>query len=295
MSSFSFQPITRVLVFGSILILGACRAESPTPNTSDSNASQEASNPGEAEEVQAFQQQRPTSAEDKHVLVAQRQELDETVWRQEVVAQQYEQALVQLWDALLDEGRVPDGDELSVLENLVRFNEMQIGSAGTKEQWDHGITVAPLNKNPRNLSESEWKGLVGLAKTQGYRIVQTEWHHAEFDMHDSGQARSKISMAIYARHTSGNERVVIRGNLEVIWRPRPDPKSIPVPDRIDTTDLEILRQQGSVAFEKVLTIDHASPSNRAGVQPIITYDLNDDGLSEILLVGSNELLWMICF
>ena len=291
MSSFSFQPITRVLVFGSILILGACRAESPTPNTSDSNASQEASNPGEAEEVQAFQQQRPTSAEDKHVLVAQRQELDETVWRQEVVAQQYEQALVQLWDALLDEARVPDGDELSVLANHVRFNEMQIGSAGPTEQWDHGITVAPLNKTPRNLSESEWKGLVGLAKTQGYRIVQTEWHHAEFDMHDSGQARSKISMAIYARHTSGNERVVIRGNLEVIWRPRPDPKSIPVPDRIDTTDLEILRQQGSVAFEKVLTIDHASPSNRAGIQPIITYDLNDDGLSEILLVGSNELLW----
>ena len=109
--------------------------------------------------------------------MAQRQELDETVWRQEVVAQQYEQALVQLWDALLDEGRVPDGDELSVLENLVRFNEMQIGSAGTKEQWDHGITVAPLNKNPRNLSESEWKELIGLAKTQGYRIVQTEWHH----------------------------------------------------------------------------------------------------------------------
>ena len=52
-----------------------------------------------------------------------------------------------------------------------------------------------------------------------------------------------------------------------------------------------MSRSGPTAFRKLLTIDHARPDARSGVQPIIAYDLNHDGLSEILLVGSNELLW----
>src|SRR5690606_36577022 len=44
-------------------------------------------------------------------------------------------------------------------------------------------------------------------------------------------------------------------------------------------------------FTEIFTVDHVDRQTPAGVQPVVLQDLNDDGLSEIILGGSNELYW----
>lgn len=270
-----------------LLILTGCRPNATS--TPDPSADSNVERPPTSSRATGSAK-RPDQAEDKHILVTQRRQLDDTVWSQEVLAQEYEQAIVRLWDQLLEEARVPDGDEFKIL-GQVRFDTIRLGKPGTQKQLDHGISIAPLNVQSNTLTPDNWRQLLDRFRSQGYRIVQTEWHHAAFDSNDKVAANSIVSMAIYARHESGNERVVIRGDLNIDWQPRSDRNSIPVPRTIDATDLEILRQKGPVAFRKVLTVDHARPDRRSGVQPVLAYDLNRDGRSELLLVGSNELLW----
>ncbi|MCP4193460.1 MAG: CRTAC1 family protein [Planctomycetaceae bacterium] len=231
----------------------------------------------------------PTAEVNKDGLASKRHQLDETVWNKEVVAQQYEMALVHLWDALLDQSRLPDGDELLVLQHLP-FDTITLGHAGETQKLDHGISISALNANASRILPADWKLLVGKARDEDYRLIQSEWHHATFDIDKDGKARSTISMALYATNAKKQERCVIRGNLVVNWQPRPDKQSVPIASSIDATGLQRLSRTGPGGFSKIHTVDHARPDTRSGVQPVIAHDLNGDGLSEILLVGSNELL-----
>ncbi|MCA9168254.1 MAG: CRTAC1 family protein, partial [Planctomycetales bacterium] len=70
-----------------------------------------------------------------------------------------------------------------------------------------------------------------------------------------------------------------------------DDSGIPLPDQVDASRLKLYTREGVPAFREWLTIDHAVAGNRSGVQPVLVQDLNDDGLSEIVLVGANELMW----
>ena len=81
------------------------------------------------------------------------------------------------------------------------------------------------------------------------------------------------------------------GDLQVVWQAERDAAGIPLPDTIDATDVKLYQRAGDPAFAEMLTVDHATAATRAGIQPVIVQDLNDDGLSEIMLGGCNELYW----
>lgn len=228
----------------------------------------------------------------KDDLARRRAELDETVWKNERLAQEYDQALVELWDDLLAQDSRSDGDKFAVLEDI-DFQSMQIGDLGTEQLMDWGIARVPLTAPNRKLSTTEWKAALRKLRDSGYRIVQTEWHQATFDPETDGQAaKSTVTMAIYVTHEGRGERLVVRGTLGVTWRSRSNSSPIhPVPQEILATDVEIWRRVGAVPFVEVLTVDRTQPPARSGVQPVLVNDLNGDGLAEIVLGGSNQLFW----
>jgi hypothetical protein len=222
-------------------------------------------------------------------LAQQRRERNETVWKSEVQAQRYERAIVRLWDQLLAEERKPNGDAYSVFRGL-GFNTISIGKPERSEEIDLGIRVHHFASSSDALTPAQWVELLKHFEQENYHIVQSEWHHAEFDPPGTQPARSKITMALYLDRHDPLERVVVAGNVRVVWRSEFDPEGIPVPDSIEAHDLSVWVRSGKAAFREVFTRDHAQPDTRSGVQPVIAHDVDGDGLSDLLLAGSNELL-----
>ncbi|MBW2233248.1 MAG: hypothetical protein JRH17_22930, partial [Deltaproteobacteria bacterium] len=76
--------------------------------------------------------------------IAHRQQLEETVWADEFVAQQYERTLVALWDALLRADRKGAPGAKSEIFASIDFDSLTIGTPNQIEALDHGIAVFEL-------------------------------------------------------------------------------------------------------------------------------------------------------
>jgi len=233
---------------------------------------------------------RPSSLE---AWRAQRTRLDETVWADERLAQQYEQTLFALWDALLAAGRRGDPSaKVEVLSSL-GFETLAIGTPRSVERLDHGIERFEFGPPHRTLTSREWATfLEGLAGT-GYRLVQSEWHHARFDPPmDGSPARSLVAVVLHVVDEQGDRRLSIEGNLAVEWSERRDERGNFVPARIEATGLRMLTRSGPPPFERVLAYQSPERADAyAGIHPVLLYDVDQDGLTDVVMVGSARILW----
>jgi hypothetical protein len=82
---------------------------------------------------------------------------------------------------------------------------------------------------------------------------------------------------------------VINGKLHVQWSDKLDAEGVPVPDQITVAEMEILDRQAPAVFREVFRV--SGPKDRPRVLPLHVYDLNNDGLSEIILGGQNMVIW----
>ena len=233
------------------------------------------------------------SEEEKQAVSATLSDLrvkrDSTVWQKERLAQEYERAIVKFWDQLLVEQRKGQEGNPFVVFASQAMESIRVGVPGAAESIGWGVTVKRLDEEVRTLGQSGWKRLTTSLDAGGYQIEQTEWHHATFDTDEDGIAKSTIRMAIYGTHHSASKRWVLGGNLFIEWNPRPDAPSLPTIKEIDATKLSLHERVGDAPFQEILTIDHATPATRSGVQPISVHDFDGDGLNEIVLAGSNEI------
>jgi hypothetical protein len=125
---------------------------------------------------------------------------------------------------------------------------------------------------------------------QGYRLVETEWHHSAFEQADKyAPARSTVSMTLHILRDEPSARIAVKGNLKVDWSGKSDAAGNPIPQTITATDVEIWRRNAPAAFEEILAA--SSDEKHPRVMPLLVYDLNGDGLSEIVLGGLNRVYW----
>ena len=286
----------RCFLLGLILFIG-CYQSVNDPSSQETLTSDEPVTPSETETSAVTGPQMsdldpppdPVDA-DKEVLATERQQLDESVWSGEVLAQQYEQAFVRVWDDLLNcERRNRRMEKYQVLARIP-FDRMLLGTSLKNDMLDWGISKTIFGGEGEELDVESWKQLLKTYQEASYELVQAEFHHSQFDPDINGTAESKIAFALYGWNSTLAERVIVKGDLHVQWREERDQAGVPVPRTIDATNVAVLRHSGEPAFEKILTIDHARPDTRSGVQPVLVYDLDGDGLSELCLGGSNELL-----
>jgi hypothetical protein len=231
----------------------------------------------------------PESIED---WVEHRQRLEETVWADEIQAQQYEQTLIALWDALLrvDDNAAP-GAKAQILAG-VDFDVLTLGTPQPTATLDHGINVFELRPPHTTLRRDDWAEFVERFSSAGYRLVQSEWHHARF-FPPTGEspARSQVAIALHLTEGNDSRRIIVEGELAIRWSDRRDDRGNPVPALIEATTLRLLVRSGRTAFEKAVRFELPTRDGLSGVHPILLYDLNEDGLLDLAMLGAGRILW----
>jgi hypothetical protein len=220
-------------------------------------------------------------------LIEERQELDNTIWADEVTSQEYEQVFVDLWDRLR-----ASQEKWKVLKSFP-FEQLILGGAQETETKELGIQVTKYAGKKRPLSIDQWREILSTLHAAGIHLVQSEWHHERFETQDPNAIRSQVNMTLHVADDKA-KRWIVKGTLHVTWAPRLKATDSPVPQIIDINKLTITQQEGKAAFRLAYKIGptQLSPADYERiVMPVSTYDLDGDGLSEILVPGMNEVHW----
>ena len=235
----------------------------------DDDASKTSAKPEDAREVaQALQQAR--------------RELDATVWKEEVLAQEYEAPFIKLWDDLR-EAR----DKYAVIAKFP-FEELIVHKATATTSHDWGIQVTRYAGAADTLQHGTALSRLEEYRKQGYEIVETEWHHAAFDLDEEGTANSTVSFLVHATHAATSQRIVLKGKLQVRWKARSNATDELRPSTLELTDLLVYRREGPPAFQEVMALGPNPRSPKPNeVEPILVYDLDRDGRCDIILAGAN--------
>ena len=83
---------------------------------------------------------------------------------------------------------------LAVLSSL-EFVELMVGAPRPVEELDHGIRSFALDASSRVFTRAGWEEFLTELAGKGYRLVQSEWHHARFfPASAASPARSSIAV-----------------------------------------------------------------------------------------------------
>ena len=157
-----------------------------------------------------------------------------------------------------------------------------------------GIRQATLNGEPISTDHAGYLAQLNKLEAEGWRIIQTEWHHSEFRPGKNGQApQSVVSIEIHSSTASTKRRAIVKGQLEVTWTPHKTNSGLRIPGTIKVQDTSITDYTGKPAFAELLQIDPKKVDAKLypRVSPVIVYDLNQDSLPEIILAGCNLVYW----
>jgi len=283
---------------------------------------------------------------------AKEQQVTDTVWAKEILAQECGRTFESLWDSLNAAtnklgvaASFPVGEiVLSKWSLPTERGSPDPQHPGTSERaagqetraprsqlLPHGIELLqPAGPGPV-LSVEAWRRFVEDFQRAGWQLAQTEFRHNRFDTDDAGQPRqSRLYFSAHLINPSRSERAILEGDLVVDWaKKRPDEEMVPV-KRVDASALTIKTRQGEPAFRLVQSDQITPPPGRAAVadrtraiqprktrntpnsvssvssvvarssagressgptpipiDPLILYDLDGDGLSEIILPTVN--------
>ncbi len=260
--------------------------------------------PSGAERQPAPPAAQPKAPRTAAEMRAERQRLDQTVWGKEVLAQEYEQTFVALWDAMRAHGERQHEDLASFA-----FTSLAIRPFAETSAHSWGITVTAMAGAPATLDQTAWRDVVDKAVADGYRLEHCEWHHATFDLDPDGTARSTVSMKLFITHPVQHRRLVVHGVIKITWGGRIDADgvlpttddgrrvtgSLPVhhvADAIDATQLSLTERIGDDAFVDAWTRSPAELGADADstIDPVLVYDVDRDGAPDIALPSINALL-----
>jgi hypothetical protein len=215
-------------------------------------------------------------------LEARERMLNETVWATEILAQHHGHVFETLWDTVN-----VASNKLDLLAEFP-FGEILLGDWSTTNPLPHGIEVRLARAPGPLLSAEEWKSWVQRFRDDGWYLGELEFRHLRFQTNEGDAPfESTFYFAAQLRNPARQQRTVIEGDLIVHWSP-PDPAAqSPVVRRIDATHLALKSRAGDPPFE-ALALDHLSPPrNSESVDPLMVYDLDHDGFSEIIVAAGN--------
>ena len=224
-------------------------------------------------------------------LFREREMLDKTLWADEIEAQKHEQTFVKLWDDIR-----AAGDKFTVLATFP-FAKITLAAPGEAEDLRYGITYQELTGDERTLTAAEFAEQVqSQIVAAGYRLVEVEFHHSKFNKADGDRpADSEVSTLLHIVNEQTQERVLVKGNLQLTWTGADDEAGRPIIADVTATDFFILRRTGAPVFEEIgkyeYVVDSSGKTAPTTTHPLILHDLNRDGLSEFIVGAYNEVHW----
>ena len=272
------SPIPRNVLWG-ILCLGILVTLLFVAKTSEPRGTHGTTPPGREADI---------SQERAKAMIALEQErdaLDRTVWAKEILAESYEQQVVELWDQLRHEP-----NPFKVL-GRIEFGTLTIGHLGAPRETENGIKVSGFGEPLATLRPEDWRGLLDRLQAEGFRLAQSDWRLVGFEHEPGNNPRSEIAISLNCFQSNRPERWVIRGTLKVTWREKSTPLDRPILESINALKLEFLRRTGEPIFQKSLSQRIDPVGSQVFIDPLILFDLNGDGLSEIVLGCRNRVYW----
>ena len=228
---------------------------------------------------------------DSKQILQERQELDKTVWADEVKAQEYEAVFVRYWDRIRTS--TPSA-RLDVLASFAFSDQLSVPSPGEPIDLENGIRLTRFDAEPtQHFDVANWTELAEKFEQDGIQIVQTEWHHSRFVPGDgTNPPKSTISFSIHAIQTATQTTLALKGDLEVQWmqlKPGQDSTDITA-QSIAVKGLTLQQRSKGGLFSRILTAQHGR-DEFLSAYPIMVYDLDSDGLSEIIIPRWNRVYW----
>lgn len=209
--------------------------------------------------------------------LAEREELDKTLWAEEVQAQKYEEYFVDLWDRL----RATE-DRVAILKAL---NIPQLGMPvpGELTKLNHGVEYFRCDALARMLNPTEWVTELERWQAAGYKLTQCEFHHRQFSRNAQGDAESRVNFSLHIENPKIEERIIVSGNLQVRWAKATDEQTPSTIESVEAPGLEIWRRKGTPAFKLAAALPLPAASSATSVADFLgNYDMDGDGDAEII-------------
>ena len=223
-----------------------------------------------------------TSAHSDSPIERERRELDATVWAPEVEAQRYELPFVRLWDSLRT-----TGDESAVLGEFP-FEYLVLGKLTAGIEHDHRLELLTTSAaGSTELDPQAWQDWLARRKASGWKLIESEWHHSTFDP-NSDPPSSVVAIALHVANEHNGVRCIVRGDLKVEWSTDLGPHDNPIAKRIDARQMHMMRRTGHTLFQEAASFPL---EGRYALGTLIAHDMDNDGLSELLLPTSNVVFW----
>src|SRR5439155_4390832 len=207
---------------------------------------------------------------------------DETVWAKEILAEDCGRTIESLWDSL--------NAATNKLQIAAFFpvGEVVLGEWSAPQALPHGIELRTSSGPGPVLSAEAWHRFLEEFQRDGWQLEQTEFRHNRFDTDEAGKPRqSRFYFSAHLTNPAGPERAIVEGELVVDWAANRSSDGLAAIKRIDAGHLTIKTRKGEPPFQPILTVQIRPPDKTDFIDPLIRYDLDGDGLSEIILAAKN--------
>src|SRR3989449_1064302 len=215
-------------------------------------------------------------------LEAKENDLNKTVWAKEILAEECARVFESLWDSLN-----AATNKFSVLQSF-QLGELVPGSFSPPQKLAHGIELREPTGVGSQWSEPEWRRFLEQSQRAGWELAHIEFRHNRFDTDQAGRAQqSHFYFSAHLTNAARAERAVLEGDLIVDWAPKQSDEEPTAIKRIDASHLTVKTRRGEPAFRQILAEQITPPDKSYFIDPLILYDLDGDGLSEIILAAKN--------
>jgi enediyne biosynthesis protein E4 len=217
-------------------------------------------------------------------LQGREDEADKTDWAAEMQAQKYGRVIESFWDSIN-----AATNKFSVIADLTA-DEIVPGRWDLPRKLAHGISLVESSRTGPVLEGRDWRAFVESFANDGWVLDSIEFRHNRFDPGRNGSnSASQFYLAARLTNPGRKERAEIEGDLEVQWRAttQPEHASIASIKRVDASHLVVKTQRGEPAFRLLWSETIAPPATSPYIDPLMVYDLDGDGLSEIILAAKN--------
>ena len=215
-------------------------------------------------------------------LESREQTIDKTIWAKEMLAERCGRTLEDLWDRVN-----ASSNKLQVIADFAT-GEVVLPQWGAVQHLAHDIELREGMAPGAKLPTGQWREWVEGFARNGWQLDNIEFRHTAFDTDTNGQPwKSHFYFAARLTRTSQPQRAILEGDLIVNWDSKSAHKEPAAVRELDASHLNLKTRLGEPFFKKILDETITPPDKTGLIDPLIVYDLDGDGLAEIILAAAN--------
>jgi hypothetical protein len=218
-------------------------------------------------------------------LEAQEDEVSNTSWAKELLAERCGVVFEGLWDA------INAATNKWIALAAFPVEELIAARYGSARSLGHGLDSREAGPPLPAWSPEAWRRLLAATEAAGWQIANVEFRHDRFDLDAAGKpARSQFLFRAHLTNPGRSERALFEGDLIVHWAADHVDGAAPGIRRVDASRLALRTGQGPAAFVPVFNQEFAPVPGSHFIDPLLLFDLDGDGRSEIILAARNVVL-----